>query len=70
MRRNSLAWMLVAGLVLGGCGDPPPREPRGAEETVFKDQVRALERAQAVEQEAEARKRELDRRIEQDSGDP
>lgn len=58
--------LAVACLALTACGER--REPGPVEETVFKDQVRALEKARAVEDEAEARKRELDRRIERDSG--
>lgn len=71
MNRHMHGIVLLGVLALGlaGCGKPPPREPRGAEETVFGDQVRALDRARAVEEEAEARKRELDRRIDQDSGE-
>jgi hypothetical protein len=57
-----LAWLLAAGLALGGCGE----RPQSADETVFKDQVRALERARTVEEQAEERKRELDRQIEGD----
>lgn len=59
-----LGVLLVAGLALAGCGDS--RKPRSVDETVFKDQVQALDRARAVEEEAEKRKRELDRRIEAD----
>ena len=57
--------LIGCGLLAAGCG--PEREPRPADETVFKEQVRALDRARSVEEEAEARKRELDRRIERDS---
>jgi hypothetical protein len=66
---KTLAWvmLMLAALALTGCGEP--RKPKSAEETVFGDQVRALERARSVEEEAEKRKRELDKQIEQDSGE-
>lgn len=59
---------LLVSLALTGCGEPPPPpEPRPVEETVFKEQVQALDKARAVEGDLEERKRELDRRIDQDS---
>lgn len=64
-RRTSIA-LLVACLVLAACGEPP--EPPPVEETVFKDQVRALDKARAVEELSEERKRELDKKLERDSG--
>lgn len=57
-----LAWLLAAALTLGGCGE----RPQSADETVFRDQVRALDRARDAAEEAENRKRELDRQIEGD----
>jgi hypothetical protein len=61
MGAANLGVLLLAGLALAGCGES--RKPRSADETVFKDQVQALERARSVEEEAEKRKQELDRRI-------
>jgi len=66
MRYNAFITLAVACLALTACGER--REPGPVEETVFKEQVRALDKARAVEDEAEARKRELDRRIDRDSG--
>jgi hypothetical protein len=61
-----LALLLTAALALAACGEP--REPRPLEETVLKDQVRAMEKARAVEDQADERKRELDRQLERDTG--
>jgi hypothetical protein len=66
MNRVSFITVLAAGVLLAGCGER--REPRPADETVFKEQVRALDKARSVEEQAEARKRELDRRLEQEAG--
>jgi hypothetical protein len=38
------------------------------EDTVFADQVEALDKARAVEEEAEKRKREIDQQLDRDSG--
>ena len=61
-----LALICSAALALAACGEP--REPRPLEETVLKDQVRALEKARAVEDQLDERKRELDRQLERDTG--
>jgi hypothetical protein len=53
--------LLTACLALMACGE---RETRPADETVFREPVRALDKARAVEDQAEERKRELDRKIE------
>ena len=53
---------LAAG-ALAACGPPDP--PKTPEDTVFGDQVKALDKARSVEDEAEARKRELDERMKQ-----
>ncbi len=58
--------LLCMFVCLAGCGEPP--EPPPVEETVFKDQVQALDKARAVEEEAEKRKREIDAQLERDSG--
>lgn len=59
---------LLTCLAMAGCGEPPPPpEPPPVDQTVFKDQVQALERARSVESELEQRKREIDRQVEQDS---
>jgi len=57
---------LAACLLLTACGDPPPPPP--VEETVFKEQVEALDRAREVEKKAGERKRELDEQLERDTG--
>jgi hypothetical protein len=63
MMRHSLAplALLTACLALVACGE---RETRAADETVFREQVRGLDKARALEDQAEERKRELDRKIE------
>lgn len=66
MNRCATIALLAACLALAACGnraEPPP-----VEETVFKDQVRALDKARAVEGQAEERKRELDKQLQRDSG--
>lgn len=64
--RISIA-LLAACLALAACGERPAPPP--VEETVFQDQVRALDKARAVEEQAEQRKRELDEQLQRDSGD-
>lgn len=66
MRRPMLVAVLATCLGLAACGER--REPRPVEETVFKEQVQALDKAQAVEDQLEQRKRELDKQLERDSG--
>lgn len=66
MSHRTLVTLLAAGLVLAACGER--REPPPVEETVFKEQVRALDKARSVEEQAEQRKRELDERLDRDSG--
>jgi hypothetical protein len=61
-----LVAVLAICLGLAACGER--REPRPVDETVFKEQVRALEKAEAVEDQLEQRKRELDKQLERDSG--
>jgi hypothetical protein len=67
LRRNIGIISLLACLALAGCGEPPPPPaPPPVDQTVFKDQVQALDRARSVENELEQRKREIDRRVERD----
>ena len=61
-----LALLCSAALALAACGES--REPRPLEETVLKDQVRALDKARAVEGQLDESKRELDRQMERDAG--
>lgn len=65
MNHPALVTLLAAGLVLAACGER--REPPPVDETVFKDQVRALDKARSVEEQAEQRKRELDERLDRES---
>jgi hypothetical protein len=65
MRHSSLAALCAACLALVACGEPPPPPP--VDETVFRDQVRALDKARGVEDQLEERKRELDRQVERDA---
>jgi hypothetical protein len=58
--------LLGALALVAGCGERP--EPPPVEETVFKDQVQALDKAREVEEQAEKRKREIDAQLERDSG--
>lgn len=64
MKTDCLIAVAVACLALTACGER--REPVPVDETVFKEQVRALEKARSVEEQAEARKRELDKKMERD----
>jgi len=65
MRHSSLAALCAACLALIACGEPPPPPP--VDQTVFRDQVRALDKARGVEDQLEERKRELDRQLERDA---
>ena len=65
MNPAAVLMLLVACLALVACGER--REPPPVDETVFKDQVRALEKARSVEELAEERKRELDKRVDLDT---
>lgn len=62
MRNFSLGALCAMCFALAACGERP--EPKPVEETVFKDQVRALEKAREVEDQLEERKRELERELE------
>lgn len=66
MNHPALAMLLLACMTVSACGER--REPRPADETVFKEQVRALDKARAVEGQAEQRKRELDEQLDRDNG--
>jgi hypothetical protein len=66
MKRSALFLLPLLGL-LAGCPERPEK-PRSVEDTVFKDQVRALDKAREVEAQAEQRKREIDQQLERDSG--
>lgn len=64
MNRSAPITLLAAGLLLAACGEK--QEPPPVEDTVFKDQVRALDKARSVEEQAEERKRALDRQLDED----
>lgn len=66
MIRPAALLSLAACLALVACGDPPPPPP--VEETIFKDQVGALEKAREIESKAGERKRALDEQLERDTG--
>jgi hypothetical protein len=53
--------LLLAALALVACGPPDP--PPAPEDTVYGDQIKALDKARAVEDDVQARKRELDERM-------
>jgi len=57
--------MLAAGALVA-CGPPDP--PPAPEDTVYGDQIKALEKARSVEDDVEARKRELDERMKKAEG--
>lgn len=59
--------LLLTCLAMAGCGESPPPEPRPVDETVFKEQVQALDKARSVEGELEKRKREIDGQVERNS---
>ena len=65
MKHPALPVLLLAVLALTACGER--RAPPPVDETVFKDQVRALDKARAVEDELGKRKRELDRQLDRDT---
>jgi hypothetical protein len=65
MPHRALLVLLLAALWLAACGERP--EPPPVEETVFKDHVRALDKARSVEDEVAKRKRELDRQLDHDT---
>lgn len=65
MKAGTLALLCLLALV-AGCGERP--EPPPIEETVLKEQAEALDKARAVEEEMQKRKRELDAQVERDSG--
>jgi len=65
MTHPALLVLLLAALGLAACGER--RAPRPVDETVFRDQVRALDKARSVEDEVEKRKRELDRQLDRDT---
>ena len=58
--------LLGALALVAGCGERP--EPPPIEDTVFSDQVEALDKARQVEEQAEKRKRDIDAQLELDSG--
>ena len=58
--------LLGALALVAGCGERP--EPPPIEDTVFRDQVQALDKAREVEEQAEKRKRDIDAQLERDSG--
>lgn len=66
MKHPALVTLLFASMAVSACGER--REPQPADETVFKEQVRALDKARAVEGQAEQRKRELDEQLDRDNG--
>ena len=65
MKTYSLV-LLGALALAAGCGERP--EPPPIEDTVFRDQVQALDKAREVEEQAEKRKRDIDAQLERDSG--
>jgi hypothetical protein len=66
MRHPYYPVLLATVFALAACGER--REPPPVEETVFDEQVRALDKARSVEEQAEQRKRELDEQLDRDSG--
>ncbi|MGD9387691.1 MAG: hypothetical protein PVI87_05640 [Gammaproteobacteria bacterium] len=64
--KGKIIVLLGALVLVAACGERP--EPPPVEDTVFADQVEALDKARAVEEEAEKRKREIDQQLDRDSG--
>lgn len=58
--------IIAAALLLAACGKPEP--PPAVEDTVFGDQVETLDRARAVQDDVDARKRDLDERMRESEG--
>ena len=52
----------LALILLAACA---PETPKTAEETVFGDQVKTLDKARSVQDDVDARKKELDERMKQ-----
>lgn len=57
-----IAALALALILLAGCA---PEAPATAEETVFGDQVKTLDKARSVQDDVDARKKELDERMKQ-----
>jgi hypothetical protein len=66
-RVAAVAVAMTAGL-LSACGESKEPEPMPVEESVFGDQVEAIERTQEQVQEMEARKQDLDAQLEEAEG--
>lgn len=52
MRNTPLALIVILGVALGGCSkvpETPPKPKLQHDQTIFKDQVRALDKAKSVE---------------------
>lgn len=55
--------LALAAWALAACG--PPEPPPAPQDTVYGDQVKALEKAKGVQDDVDARKKELDERLKQ-----
>lgn len=56
----------LAALLLVACGPPDP--PATPADTVYGDQVKALEKAKGVQDDVDARKKELDEKMKKAEG--
>lgn len=57
---------LVAILALSAaCSQTPPPQPAAKQKTVFDDQLKALDKAKAVQQTVDQQKKDMDKRLEQ-----
>ena len=68
MQARTRASTLAALALLAGCGERKEPEPMPIEETVFADQVEAIDRTQERVKEMEGRMQDLNRQLERDEG--
>ena len=63
------ALLVATAFALGACGSaPPPAEPAPPQKTVLDPQIKALEKAKAVEQQVDDAKAAQDKKLEDAGG--
>lgn len=68
MNVNRCGLVLAAAALLAACGERKEPEPMPVEETVFADQVEAIDRAEDRAREMEGRMQDLNRQLESSEG--